>query len=33
MNSDALCGVSPDHLVGTEFILDSKQNTYSDNLV
>ena len=27
MNSDALCGVSLDHLLGVELIWDSKQNT------
>ena len=26
-NSDALCGVSLDHLAGVELIWDSKQNT------
>ena len=27
LNSDALCGVSLDHLAGVELIWDSKQNT------
>ena len=27
LNSGALCDTTPDHLVGAEFIKDSKQNT------